>query len=135
MRQRWEDLPERIRQTWIAHAYARFLIAGHSYHPDHPTVSESKEQAGRWAWEKSQRTRLEVWSGGWYGMSWRDHLSMFRNNYVGHRNMSTYVNGPKFYIPPRRGPWLRFLRWLQVVPPKPLTIRDHVSIMEEKPWP
>jgi hypothetical protein len=67
-------------------------------------------------------------------MTWRNHLSMFRNNYIGHRNMQTYVDGPRFYIPPRRGPWLAFLRWLQVVPPRPMTVGDAAKILNEEPF-
>ena len=137
MRQQWDDLPAVIQEIWIRKAYKRFLAAGHSYAEECPAADRESMMLrdGQWAWEHEHRNRLERWSDGWYGMSWQSHRIMFRNNYIGHRNMQTYVGGPRFYVPPRRGPWLRFLRWLQVVPPRPLTVRDAATIMERKPWP
>lgn len=64
----------------------------------------------------------------------RHLLWMFRLNYLGVRNAQTYVDGPRFYIPPRRGPWLRFLQWLQVVPPRRLTVKDVSTISSQEPW-
>lgn len=61
-------------------------------------------------------------------------LWMFRLNYLGVRNSQTYRDGPKFYVPPRKGPWLRFLRWLQVIPPKRLTVGDVAKILDKKPF-
>jgi hypothetical protein len=111
MRPCWADRSADEQGRWIALAEQRLINAGHSFADTCP--AEHKERAlrqeGQWAWERAHRTRLERWSGGWWGMSWDDHKSMFVNNYVGHRNAQTYVGGPKFYIPPRR---LRFLRWL-----------------------
>lgn len=117
-------------------AYRAFLDAGHSYAPEFPAdqLMGSLLRGGELAWKRAHLNWLERWAHGWYGMSLRDHRSMLRNNYIGHRNMQTYVDGPKFYIPPRRGPWLWFLRWLQVVPPRPLTLGDQVDILQEKPF-
>jgi hypothetical protein len=89
---------------------------------------------GKSAWQQEHMNRLERFSNGWFGMTWSDHKKMFVNNYIGHRNAQTYMDGPKFYIPPRRGPWLKFLRWLQVIPPRPLKVKDVADIIDKKPW-
>lgn len=136
-RRTFDDLSPDEQRGWVESTYQQFVALGHSYaeEADPEWVEKDKLVAGRQDWERAHRTWLERWSGGWYGMPWRGHWSMFVNNYIGHRNMCTYVGGPKFYIPPRRGPWLRFLRWLQVVPPKSLTVKDVADIHMKKPWP
>jgi hypothetical protein len=136
MRQRFEDLPLEEQVAWIASRAKQLTDAGHSFADTCPADHKKRalRQEGKWAWERAHRTRLERWSNGWYGMKWKDHKSMFVNNYIGHRNSQTYVNGPKFYIPPRRGPWLRFLRWLQVIPPRPITVKDAADIISQKPF-
>jgi hypothetical protein len=135
-RSTYDDLSPGQQRAWEERALAKFYAAGHSYAVECP--EEDKQRAirrgGQWAWEEAHRNRFERWSGGWYGMNLANHRSMLKNNYIGHRNSCTYVNGPKFYIPPRRGPWLAFLRWLQVVPPRPLTIKDRANIISEKPF-
>lgn len=132
----YDDLPLSEQKVWEERALAKFYAAGHSFADECPEKDRLSwiAQHGQWAWEREQRNWLERWSNGWYGMTWESHKNMFKNNYIGHRNMSTYVDGPKFYIPPRRGPWLAFLRWLQVVPPRPITVGDVANIIEEKPF-
>jgi len=135
-RQTFDDLSRLEQIAWEDHALEKFHAAGHSFADECPAEDRLSWIArnGRWSWEREHRNRLERWSDGWYGMTWGSHKNMFKNNYIGHRNSCTYVNGPKFYIPPRRGPWLAFLRWLQVVPPRRMTVRDAAtfgSLVEE----
>ncbi len=109
MRDRWDELPLYEQDCWKEIALATFLAGGHSFADE--CSQKDRDSWIAWnaeaAWGKANRNWLERWSHGWYGMTWRDHRSMFRNNFIGHRNMQTYVGGPKMFIPPRRGPLRR----------------------------